>query len=297
MKSTRAKSSDKDKLMDVSKTSPFGLWTSENLTDESLQCIKEWLMSSAQDSLASHSQSPESKQEKTTHVICGLKQYDPYALLDPDTASWRTCQVSYLTNTLELFSETFPKQGMMHDGKLYRQPKLEGRISEIGCGLWPTPQNRDFRTGEGHRWENPEERSRNLNDSVAHSEGYKVWPTPKRPSGGGQIERTTPGGGIRKLEDAISQEVGYNTGQLNPDWVEWLIGWPIGWTSLEPLPEGNFKDWLEMTLDGTWWKVDPADSNTTPRVATGVKNRVPRLKSIGNGQVSLCAAISWNVLS
>ena len=25
------------------------------------------------------------------------------------------------------------------------------------------------------------------------------------------------------------------TGQLNPTWVEWLMGWPRGWTALEPL--------------------------------------------------------------
>jgi hypothetical protein len=24
-------------------------------------------------------------------------------------------------------------------------------------------------------------------------------------------------------------------GRLNPRWVEWLMQWPIGWTSLEPL--------------------------------------------------------------
>lgn len=24
-------------------------------------------------------------------------------------------------------------------------------------------------------------------------------------------------------------------GQLNPEWVEWLMGWPIGWTAFEPL--------------------------------------------------------------
>ena len=23
-------------------------------------------------------------------------------------------------------------------------------------------------------------------------------------------------------------------GQLNPPWVEWLMGWPIGWTDLKP---------------------------------------------------------------
>ena len=32
------------------------------------------------------------------------------------------------------------------------------------------------------------------------------------------------------LPDAIEGE---NTGQLNPNWVEWLMGFPIGWTDLK----------------------------------------------------------------
>jgi len=27
----------------------------------------------------------------------------------------------------------------------------------------------------------------------------------------------------------------HNGGKLNPNWVEWLMGWPIGWTDLKPL--------------------------------------------------------------
>ena len=34
-------------------------------------------------------------------------------------------------------------------------------------------------------------------------------------------------------------------GQLNPDWVEWLMGWPVGWTALEPLAMDKFREWLE----------------------------------------------------
>jgi hypothetical protein len=30
-------------------------------------------------------------------------------------------------------------------------------------------------------------------------------------------------------------------GQLNPSWVEWLMGWPIGWTDLKPLVTGKFR--------------------------------------------------------
>ena len=35
-------------------------------------------------------------------------------------------------------------------------------------------------------------------------------------------------------------------GQLNPDWVEWLMGWPIGWTDLEPLAMDKFQEWLKQ---------------------------------------------------
>jgi hypothetical protein len=33
----------------------------------------------------------------------------------------------------------------------------------------------------------------------------------------------------------LSQSVAPNSGQLNPPWVEWLMGWPLGWTDLRPL--------------------------------------------------------------
>jgi len=33
----------------------------------------------------------------------------------------------------------------------------------------------------------------------------------------------------------LSQSVDPTSGQLNPTWVEWLMGWPLGWTDLKPL--------------------------------------------------------------
>ena len=37
------------------------------------------------------------------------------------------------------------------------------------------------------------------------------------------------------LEEVIAGNCGKATGQLNPAWVEWLMGYPMGWTEL--------KDW------------------------------------------------------
>jgi len=44
---------------------------------------------------------------------------------------------------------------------------------------------------------------------------------------------------------------------------------------------------------GEWWKTEP----NVGRVADGVAARVDRLKAIGNGQVPLCAAEAWRLLS
>lgn len=35
-------------------------------------------------------------------------------------------------------------------------------------------------------------------------------------------------------------------GPLNPQLTEWLMGWPIGWTALEPLEMGKFHKWLRL---------------------------------------------------
>lgn len=43
--------------------------------------------------------------------------------------------------------------------------------------------------------------------------------------------RTTPGGGLRKLEDQT--EPMDRTAKLNPNWVEQLMGLPTGWTALD----------------------------------------------------------------
>jgi len=44
---------------------------------------------------------------------------------------------------------------------------------------------------------------------------------------------------------------------------------------------------------GNWWQTEP----NVGRVADGVGARVDRLKAIGNGQVPLCAATAWRILS
>ena len=58
----------------------------------------------------------------------------------------------------------------------------------------------------------------------------------------------------------------------------------------------------ECGVDRNWWQREPEFvPRTTQRnmggMADGVASRVDRLKAIGNGQVPLCAATAWRILS
>ena len=76
--------------------------------------------------------------------------------------------------------------------------------------------------------------------------------------------------------------------KLNPTWVEWLMGWVPGWTSLEPLPIDDFRRWEN---EQNW-----NDELGIPRVVEGIKDRTQRIQAIGNGQVPQCMAMAWKLL-
>lgn len=103
-------------------------------------------------------------------------------------------------------------------------PKTEKEVN------FATPQSRDYRTGEANRWDD-QNRSRNLNDQVAK------YPTPAK----------NPSRGLRSGEPNDKNRIRLEPpgGQLNPDWVEWLMGWPIGWTDLKPLEMDKFLRWRQ----------------------------------------------------
>ena len=42
------------------------------------------------------------------------------------------------------------------------------------------------------------------------------------------------------IQGGKAEDVG---GALNPVWVEWLMGWPLGWTDLRPLEMDRFRQW------------------------------------------------------
>ena len=109
---------------------------------------------------------------------------------------------------------------------------------EKESGLWRTP--------DAHRGRGPSSEKRmkmklekkmpiSLNDQVAHSN--LMWPTPAAHEGrlGYQRRDTGKKGTQKSLTTIVIDTEGgreKTTGQLNPTWVEWLMGYPKGWTDL-----------------------------------------------------------------
>jgi len=111
-----------------------------------------------------------------------------------------------------------------------------------------------------------------------------IWPTPRASEwkGTGPLGSKSHEYRVDKhYLDATVQEAEHATGPLSPDWVEWLMGFPIGWTDLEvAAPE-----WLE----GEPWPPDP--SPRVPRLAKGVTRRKHRLQQLGNAVVPKVAYV------
>lgn len=120
----------------------------------------------------------------------------------------------------------------------------------------PTPLARDHRTGAGHRFLNPA-KTQCLNDAVAYVQGHnmKGLPTPRATDGakGGPNQRGSRGdlmlpsaiGGTPSSANT-GESRGGERGRLAPPFVEWLMGWPIGWTDCDLPATAGFLWWAHM---------------------------------------------------
>lgn len=97
--------------------------------------------------------------------------------------------------------------------------------------LWPTPTSRDWHSGKASEATH-ERNSRPLSEVVVKAE---MWPTPRANSAmAAMITEEANPDRYPNLETRLKKrDPSVVGGQLNPTWVEWLMGFPIGWTNLE----------------------------------------------------------------
>lgn len=231
---TRHKFWRNDRMMEFSKLSQFGLTLHllrENHGEELLT-----LYLAAFRAKTFHLQ--EKEQESKVNVPgFGQKWHELSVKYDLATCSWKTHQCLF-PEDLQESSVTLPKWGMTRNGHVFQHLTLERPISVTEFGLLPTPKASDWnKRGKV----SPHPRN-GLPGAVMN------FPTPtasdaNKWSNESLAERKAKGRQIR-LNTAVSPEGG-NGGRLNPNWVEWLMGWPIGWTDLKPLEMDKFQSWLE----------------------------------------------------
>ena len=96
----------------------------------------------------------------------------------------------------------------------------------IAVQMWPTPDTGLSANGHGRRGvsSNPNHQSGRDLEAAART---RAWPTPtaqdaSNNAGPSQYERNS-----LPLNAAVG-------GALNPEWVDWLMGYPTGWTALAP---------------------------------------------------------------
>ena len=73
----------------------------------------------------------------------------------------------------------------------------------------------------------------------------KLWPTPTACmlKGSSPASLTRKDGQSRENDRLDHSVMASDGGQLNPTWVEWLMGWPLLWTSTEPMPPETWRAW------------------------------------------------------
>jgi len=254
-----------DKPMDCSRFSRFGL-TSRLLTDTDGEDV---LRSFLADFPAKTSALPAPEMGLTEpDQVSGFRWPGSFAKYSPSGCSWKTRQCSLLGGLVE-FSETWPRWGLMRNGECSARPTAELPTFGSESGLLPTPVAIDT----GSRFNRSASAGAALRPTLGAMARFDLWPTPtaslgtkggrvtprKGREGGTLIEAVsdrmwpTPtaqdaknnGGGSQHVRNTkpLNAEVG---GQLNPQWVEWLMGWPIGWTSLEPLETDRYREWQQQ---------------------------------------------------
>jgi hypothetical protein len=225
----------KDKTMDFSGPSQFGL-TCRVLTADLGAALLTWFLAGFP---VRTFPSPDVAMDSTANAAgCGRKWRGSLARFDPASHSWRTAQLSLLGDSDE-FSETWPRWGTTVAGELYLLPVLVPPTSENESGFWPTPNVPNGGRSVAHvtDWRGKSAYSdKGVKVQVGLEAAVKrsFYTTPCVSDTSHRKQKYAQGG------TPLSMQAG---GALNPPWVEWLMGWPIGWTAMQPLAMDRFQAW------------------------------------------------------
>ena len=207
---------------------------------------------------------------------CGTTWPASLARYDPDTHTLKTPQLS-LIEDLTGCSLTLPASGLMRDGECWERPMLGLTTSGTESGFWATPAASDATrggkitdkmTGQSlvqmvntpTHWPTPTASEHTGAGAGPNKKGapnlrtaVTMWPTATATATAykGWSQNHNRANTDDRLDYSVERQ-GFQPGQqtppmrLNPDWVEWLMGWPIGQTALKPLETAKFQEWQQQ---------------------------------------------------
>lgn len=172
---------------------------------------------------------------------------------DPAQSYWRTSQLCFLEGW-QRFSQSWPRSGLMQSGIAYQLPQSEHPINateflsspgEDRCKQRPTEQKTggyakvatpgffqgvDATTASGiaKTAESTHIHSTTAETMGAYIAGQTTFPTPSA----NEDAAGTPNGKMQKMLGNDPRVRNTGDGVLNPEWVEWLMGFGIGYTDL-----------------------------------------------------------------
>lgn len=243
----------------------FGAATLRNLTGGN--GMGPWT-ESLRESRASRTASPGSALGQRMSETYGLRLLGSLKRLNPNSCFLKTsaAQQDFFSNTLgENWSE---RVGGLRLDYSARQ-KLARRIGGKDSSCWPTPKSRDWKGGQGtkqkqdldkicERWPCPSSppaprtstdgatsstdgrNSRRLWPTVRAAEAYQGLEAARAYKEAGFKQPTLRSGKKRNkstYDTTLTTAAAAITGKkrLNPAFVEWLMGWPLGWTDFAPV--------------------------------------------------------------
>jgi hypothetical protein len=187
---------------------------------------------------------------------------------DRNTQSLRTFQQSLVGDSM-LCLQTLPRSGMMRNGIVYQLPPLVRITAATDCSLlpmfptitssfgargaiiqpfsnhdtekglrkaflkWPTPNCADAFTD---KLKSSQQKEGSMH-SVNLSQAVRMFPTVTKSDFHMRHKSENWQG-----HDLCSQVWTGGGGQLNPTWVEWLMGFPLGWTELNASETLSFRN-------------------------------------------------------
>ena len=211
--------------------------------------------SSAEDSPVRTSPSRERARASTaSEADCGASLRELSAMFDRDSRSWKTVRCLF-EEVLPESSVILPRSGMMRNGRCWERLTSARATGETGFGFSRGARMR-FLTPLASEGKRSTMRLETLAKCWAKRPGGSIseqvafetlFPTPRTKGlcgGTGSfrmLAKLKEDGKITE-EERRSMAAG-NGGALNPEWIEWLMAFPHGWTDSSPLETRRFLSW------------------------------------------------------